>query len=868
MTRGTRPETGETLNVFVLHGLGAYRSGVQKTIRDHALSFRRYAPRHRYYYHDIRDPVSEALKDVRFQVVLFDTTALNIRTYRPRGLFLAEKERYRFVAEWDAVKIAFPQDDYDHSAVLDDWLADYRFDVVYSVVWEHRDLLYPRMSGQGVILPALTGYVDDADIPTMAGRAGPLRTRPIDIGYRARFLPAQFGSYGQRKGLLAERMERAVQGQGLVTDLSTAPDRVFYGEDWYRFLGACKFTLGSEGGSSLWDPHGEVTDRVAAYTRDHPGASFHEVEAACFPGLDRQRVFSAVSPRLFEAAMMRCGQILLEAPYLGVLEPGRHYLPLDDACERAPEVIRRMKDRAAVERMVEACYGELIGGPRFRYSTFVAEVLRRAEDGVARKRVTGSSAMEFRRLTARQRLTVVQADSTRRAREVRSRVALRRRMGRLRGRLVRWTYGARLPEAGRLPAQRTVTMLVADHAIDRRVLQSARTLRDDGWAVHIVALPCLQPADEDQRAFPSVAIHRLPNCDLAFPLPDGLSLPEVERSGLSLKDATWWHNHFVLEGALHPAHVFVAHDVPVLPAAVALARRYRSALVFDAHELYAEQAWLEPSSLSRLDRIERTFIGEADVVTTVNDSLAQELARRHRIPSPAVIWNAMAADADRSPAAKGTLLRDRLKLPEDRLILLYQGNLARLRNLENLVKAMALVRSDRLALVLLGRGEEMRRELAAIAAETRVLDERVFFLPPVPFDALPAYTASADVGIIPYPAVDLNTTLCTPNKLFEFIAAGVPILAADLPELRRFVAGNGFGLSAPMRDEQEIAAAVDRMVRTDLEGFRDRLRARRAEFLWSAQAGTLRDLYRAAGSIAQPRSSQRVRSGEHTSVMS
>ena len=64
---------------------------------------------------------------------------------------------------------------------------------------------------------------------------------------------------------------------------------------------------------------------------------------------------------------------------------------------------------------------------------------------------------------------------------------------------------------------------------------------------------------------------------------------------------------------------------------------------------------------------------------------------------------------------------------------------------------------------------------------------RIHFLDPVSQDELLSWTAGADIGIVPYPPIDLNSRLCTPNKLFEFIVAEVPILANDLPELRRFV---------------------------------------------------------------------------------
>ena len=395
-----------TLNIFVLHSLGAELSRTRKTRKtsiDRALCFQRYSPQHQFYYHDIREPVSEDLKNIRFHAVIFDTLALCARWYRPRDRFQEIKDRLSFIADWDAVKIAFPQDDYDHSELLDDWLADYRFDVVYSVVWDHRQLLYPRMSKQAAILPALTGYVNDEDVAANGRYAKPFRDRQIAIGYRVKYLPAQFGSFGQMKGLLADRMKQVTKGEGIRADISTDPKDVLLGDHWLRFLGDCQFCLGSEGGSSIWDPRGEVFDRVAAFVERNPQAGYAEIEASCFPGLDRQHVFSAVSPRLFEAAMVRSGQILIEAPYLGVLEPWVHYLPIDETCETASEILASTRDQLAMERMIDACHETLIAGHDFRYSTHVQHVMQRVSDLVVQKRVQGAPSEEFARMVARQR---------------------------------------------------------------------------------------------------------------------------------------------------------------------------------------------------------------------------------------------------------------------------------------------------------------------------------------------------------------------------------------------------------------------------------------------------------------------------------
>jgi glycosyltransferase involved in cell wall biosynthesis len=104
-------------------------------------------------------------------------------------------------------------------------------------------------------------------------------------------------------------------------------------------------------------------------------------------------------------------------------------------------------------------------------------------------------------------------------------------------------------------------------------------------------------------------------------------------------------------------------------------------------------------------------------------------------------------------------LRLQPKIPAGKRILLYQGGLALYRNLEDLVAAMAVVQSEDIVLVIMGPDAGLRETLQAIARDAGTLGSRVRFRDAVPQHALLAYTSGADVGIVPYPAVDLNCAI-------------------------------------------------------------------------------------------------------------
>jgi glycosyltransferase involved in cell wall biosynthesis len=392
---------------------------------------------------------------------------------------------------------------------------------------------------------------------------------------------------------------------------------------------------------------------------------------------------------------------------------------------------------------------------------------------------------------------------------------------------------------------RAVTMMVPDDRIDRRVLLQGRTLARHGVRVTVVASTYPGPDDIDRAQFPELEILRI----------DNMKAPEVERDlrtgRLSSHDVDWkelyWYTQQFLElGLGRPADLVVAHDLPVLPAAIALADRTGARLFYDAHELYPEQHHFGPERTTFYARIEAALIGVPDVVTTVNQSIAREMASRYGVAEPGVILNAPEAADDALPVPRNTLLRDDLGIESGKLLFLFQGNLSINRNLEALVEAMALVEAQDVVLVLMGPGETKRHELEGMAERLGLLQTRVLFHDPVPQRDLLRYSASADVGLIPYPAIDVNTTLCTPNKLFEFLVAGVPILANDLPELRRFVLGNKAGMTHAMGSPIEIAAAIDAMVRSDRDAFRAGAAAAAPNMTWAAQEPAVLDAYRRA----------------------
>jgi glycosyltransferase involved in cell wall biosynthesis/SAM-dependent methyltransferase len=406
-----------------------------------------------------------------------------------------------------------------------------------------------------------------------------------------------------------------------------------------------------------------------------------------------------------------------------------------------------------------------------------------------------------------------------------------------------WAAATERAAASGLPV--SVTMLVPDDRIDRRVLLQGRTLTQAGARVTVVAVPFPKKHDLDREQFPELNIVRI-DTSRASPVERNLNFGRLASHHFDWKEFYFYTFQYLEAVLANPAELIVAHDLPVLPAAIAAADLLGAKLLYDAHELYPEQLHFGPERIELYRRVEKALIPLPDVVTTVNLSIAEEMSRRYGIEQPSVILNAPDGSSYSIPVPKSDLLRKALSIGSDKTIFLFQGGLSLNRNLEPLVESLAYVTASDVVLIVMGPGDEKRKELEQIAQTHDLLGSKVFFHEAVPQDELLRYTASADVGVIPYPGVDINTTFCTPNKLFEFFVCGLPMVANDLPELRRFVLENGAGITAPMNSAREIAQAIDQMRASDLDSFRAASARTSVNMVWQAQEPQVLDAYRQA----------------------
>lgn len=361
-----------------------------------------------------------------------------------------------------------------------------------------------------------------------------------------------------------------------------------------------------------------------------------------------------------------------------------------------------------------------------------------------------------------------------------------------------------------------ISMIVwNDFRNDARVLKEAQTLQAAGHEVTVFALhtPGVTKASETLASGIKVTrVLRSPLWLLRSPAnpqkQTGAVSPKQANKGpvgQALRIATRSLTHCVLlvrmlasrPDAIH------SHDVNTLPTAWLASVFTRTPLVYDAHEISTDrEGYAKLRSL--VGWVEKKLMPRAAATITTTDARAKFFARAYRIPRPVVLQNRPRLLIEK----RSDRLRRELELEMPWPIVLYQGGLQQGRGLARLVDAAGMI--ERAYFVFMGGGR-LAQSLERQAIDAG-LSERVRFIPTVSLDDLPGYTASADIGVQPIENTCLNHLTTDSNKLFEYMMAGLAVVASGMPEIRAIVNRYEFGITVPPGDTEALAQAIRTLV--------------------------------------------------------
>lgn len=252
------------------------------------------------------------------------------------------------------------------------------------------------------------------------------------------------------------------------------------------------------------------------------------------------------------------------------------------------------------------------------------------------------------------------------------------------------------------------------------------------------------------------------------------------------------------------SHVLVSNDLDTLLPNYLISKLKGIPLVYDSHEIFTEVPELVGQNFKQgvWRRVERWIFPKLKNVFTVNQSISDWFYDKYKV-RPLVVRNM----PRRAKTAVAAVSRDELNLPSNKRIILLQGAGINVdRGSEELVLAMKHV-TDCLLLIV-GSGDVIPALKEMVAREN--LSDRVQFTGKVPHEILEQYTSIADLGVTLDKPTNINYRLSLPNKIFDYIRAGIPVLCSDLPEVARIVRDYKVGVVADSFDPKKLAETISK----------------------------------------------------------
>lgn len=265
------------------------------------------------------------------------------------------------------------------------------------------------------------------------------------------------------------------------------------------------------------------------------------------------------------------------------------------------------------------------------------------------------------------------------------------------------------------------------------------------------------------------------------------------------------------------------HSLAVLPLAPFFKLFARSYIIYDPHELETEKAGLS-GALKKISKIcERFLVTFIDKIIVVSDSISDWYKEAYPDKEVFVVRNIPHNSGE--PIFSNNQLKQRLGIRESEILFIYQGLISMERGIQNLLDTFIKLPSDK-HILFMGYGKETDTVI-----EYAKKYHNIHYHPAVPYNEIQKITAGADAGFSMLDNSCLNHYFCLPNKFFEYIISGVPVIASNFPDMSKIITSTGFGWTSTPEPEA-LLSLINTISYEEIKIKKDLIQKNNNQFSW------------------------------------
>jgi glycosyltransferase involved in cell wall biosynthesis len=714
--------------------------------------------------------------------------------YSPENLASLDQNLKIKFKDYAGVKILMKQDEQVYTYETARLIKSRGFDLILTCLApSERHKAYPvALTGNIDFFQTLTGYVSPF-LRNVHEHFMPQNREKIV--YRGSIQPLVFGRLGVEKRKIGYDFLKKCEAQNITCDISSRWEDRIHGHDWFHFLSNAKAVLGVESGANIFDFEGQIQKECAIFMKNNSSLTleseeiYNKAHKEFLHFYEDNVLYNQISPRHLEVAAVKTPQILYEGEYSNIFKPWQHYLPLKKDMSNFEEILEALNDSQKMNEMTTRAYEDIILNKDYHSETFAEQLDQKIDSLIEAKNMT---TQKDKKRPSKKALILVPENPLSDPR-------------------ISW-FSSMLHSLNY-----ETCVLGIDFYQRNKIIKLLKQDKQDVLFLNV-------SGDYDEDVFTLDDILKI-NRDALF------WYYELEKTNKHFQDIvgkhkventdrfSWLNQHFLkvnksfFEHGLKLEHFdcVIACDLNSLLAGVLLSQKFDVPLIYDAHEYWPfADIQFYPWENAFFQAMEKDLLRFVDLAITVTPQLAEAMGKAY---DKTFLSLPNAEPISLLKQVTPAFAQDR---SSDVCRFLFQGGYSLGRGIEALIRLWKNTPQN-VHLYLRGPHNHHTDEFMKIAEELGLLDKRVFFLDKVTEDELTTSASEFDVGVIPYdPHVTINHEFCCPNKLSQYMAAGLPLLTNDLVFVKEQILEAGCGFSVDFRHEQTFLEAVKALMDSKL----------------------------------------------------